>query len=287
MAQPRPRGSGSDHRLPLEAGGAGAPGAARSRRGSSGTPMDGYCGETSLISAVGLRAVTSKWTARALASPGLPSGAESSQLLLGGERWRGGRRMKLQAEPFDTGSERFPAAFLAWCRQAVQRGAVVILGVFNNVRGWGSPCPVIRCTTTSCRCWLVTSRGGGSYRRTIASPSATTASTPRGKEVPFVFTASFAGFRGTAVRPTPRGPGVHAARHAAELRLALTGVRGPRGGDPAGPAERQLDGEGLQHQANCAATAAPALHLHRPGCRFPIPTGVRALPLRRVRPCSG
>ncbi len=93
----------------------------------------GYCGETSLITA-GLQfgQYTSEWTARAIASPGVPQTAESSQLLLGANDLRAARSMRLTAER--SPRSRDIGAFTSWVRNRFLRGDVVIVGVFNNTR---------------------------------------------------------------------------------------------------------------------------------------------------------
>ncbi len=96
---------------------------------------DGYCGETSFISA-GMRfgQYTSQFTARGIASPGVPQSRAESQLLLGVNAMEAARRMRLEAVAFYHPTQRGVGEFLSWVKSNVLRGRVVILGVLNNVR---------------------------------------------------------------------------------------------------------------------------------------------------------
>lgn len=103
---------------------------------------DGYCGETSFISAgMAVGQYTSQWTARALASPDVPQTRASSQLLLGANDLAAARRMRLDARAFPT--DRIPgtAAFLVWVKRHFLAGNQVIIGVNNNVRELNEPLP--------------------------------------------------------------------------------------------------------------------------------------------------
>lgn len=101
---------------------------------------DGYCGETSVITA-GLRfgQYTSQWTAREMASPGVAQTDPSSQLLLGVNDLRAVSRMRLDAvrAPMTTDFLKFAT----WVRQRVARGDVVILGMLNNTTELGEDGP--------------------------------------------------------------------------------------------------------------------------------------------------
>ncbi|MEX1209500.1 MAG: hypothetical protein WEA35_01355 [Candidatus Nanopelagicales bacterium] len=102
----------------------------------------GYCGETSFISA-GMRygQYTSQWTARSLASPGVPQWKASSQLLLGGNDLRAAKAMRLSAVTFDSRTQRSTQEYLRWIKGRFLRGHVVIMGVFNNVTTLGETPP--------------------------------------------------------------------------------------------------------------------------------------------------
>lgn len=103
---------------------------------------DGYCGETSFISA-GMRfgQYCSQFTARSIASPGVPQSLAESQLLLGVNDIAAARAMRLEAVPFYDATERSVAAFSSWVKSNVAGGRAVIIGVLNNVRALDEPLP--------------------------------------------------------------------------------------------------------------------------------------------------
>ena len=103
---------------------------------------DGYCGETSFISA-GLRygQYTSQWTARSLASPGIPQWKSDSQLLLGVNDLTAARAMRLEATDFRWRQQRSTEQYLRWIKKRFLRGDVVIMGVLNNVTTLGETPP--------------------------------------------------------------------------------------------------------------------------------------------------
>lgn len=93
----------------------------------------GYCGETSFISA-GLYygQYCSQYTARSIASPGVPQSNPDSQLLLGNNDVSTAVAMRLAATPWE-GKKRTPAKdFLAWTKSHLLSGHPVIIGVFTN-----------------------------------------------------------------------------------------------------------------------------------------------------------
>ena len=94
---------------------------------------DGYCGETSFISA-GLRfgQYCSQFTARSLASPGINQSNPASQMLLGVNDVSAARQMKLQASAFANTNQQNTKDFLMWIKNRTLAGRVVIIGVFNN-----------------------------------------------------------------------------------------------------------------------------------------------------------
>lgn len=102
----------------------------------------GYCGETSFISA-GMRygQYTSQWTARSLASPGVPQWKASSQLLLGVNDLAAAKAMRLEATRFDSRDQRSTEQYLSWVKGRFLRGQVVVLGVLNNVSTLGETPP--------------------------------------------------------------------------------------------------------------------------------------------------
>ncbi|MCT0223728.1 hypothetical protein [Synechococcus sp. CS-1328] len=219
----------------------------------------GYCGETSLISAgLAYGQYTSQWTARALASPGVPQWRESSQLLLGENDGAAARRMKLQAEPFDTQQQRTTPEFLAWCKQWVQRGAVVILGVFNNVRRLGEP---LAGDSVYDHIVPVVAVGSGSDRPYAPDDTITISDNglyTEGAEVPFLFTESFAAFQGNRRQANaPRGSLYTLRDTPPNYGLAVSGVRDPSGVTVPVRLSASLDGEGLQNQAELRQPPEP------------------------------
>ncbi len=93
----------------------------------------GYCGETSFVSA-GLfyGQYCSQYTARSLASPGVPQSRASSQLLLGVNDLSAAAAMRLEAEAWNTSRQKSTNDFLVWMKGKVTDGYPVILGVFAN-----------------------------------------------------------------------------------------------------------------------------------------------------------
>lgn len=93
----------------------------------------GYCGETSFICAgMNLGQYCSQFTARSIASPGIPQREARSQLLLGVNEVEAARRMRLKGFPFDSDNETSTPAYLAWVKENTLAGRTVIIGVFNN-----------------------------------------------------------------------------------------------------------------------------------------------------------
>ncbi len=102
----------------------------------------GYCGETSFISAgMYFGQYCSQFTARSIASPGVPQSREDSQLLLGVNDIAAARRMRLEAVPFYEHTQHSTAEFLAWVKSNVLRRHVVVIGVYNDVRALGETPP--------------------------------------------------------------------------------------------------------------------------------------------------
>lgn len=95
---------------------------------------NGYCGETSFISAgMHFGQYCSQFTARSIASPGIPQHHPDAQLLLGVNDRSAAKRMRLDAIEFLNRSQRSSREFLAWVKSRTLLGEVVIIGVFNNV----------------------------------------------------------------------------------------------------------------------------------------------------------
>lgn len=93
----------------------------------------GYCGETSFISA-GLYygQYCSQYTARSLASPGIPQSRSHSQLLLGVNDVSAAKAMRLEASAWNTRRQTTSAQFLLWVKGQLIDGYPVIIGVFTN-----------------------------------------------------------------------------------------------------------------------------------------------------------
>lgn len=93
----------------------------------------GYCGETSFISAgLYFGQYCSQFTARSLASPGVPQSDPASQLLLGVNDAAAAQRMKLRATEFANRRQLSSRQFLTWVKDQTLAGRVAIIGVFNN-----------------------------------------------------------------------------------------------------------------------------------------------------------
>lgn len=94
---------------------------------------NGYCGETSLISA-GLYygQYLSQYDARALASGTIPQNEAASQLLLGVNDVAAATAMHLTAAPFDTAEQTDTASFLTWLKAEIVAGHPVAIGLYAN-----------------------------------------------------------------------------------------------------------------------------------------------------------
>jgi hypothetical protein len=85
----------------------------------------GYCGETCFVTAnLYYGQYCSQYTARAIASPGVPQEQEGSQLLLGVNDLSTADAMRLKVAPFENGD------FFEWIKTQVQAGYPVALGLF-------------------------------------------------------------------------------------------------------------------------------------------------------------
>lgn len=98
----------------------------------------GYCGETSFICAgLYLGQYCSQYTARYIASDGMPQSLRDSQLLLGINDTHTADRMSLNYDKWQHEKESSPPqgttdAFFVWIKKHVAKGHPVIIGVFNN-----------------------------------------------------------------------------------------------------------------------------------------------------------
>ena len=94
---------------------------------------DGYCGETSFISAgLYFGQYCSQYTARALASPGIPQSLAASQLLLGVNDLQAAQAMHLAATAWKSSASRSSEDFLVWVESQILAGRPVAIGVFTN-----------------------------------------------------------------------------------------------------------------------------------------------------------
>lgn len=92
----------------------------------------GYCGETSLVSAgMIFGQYLSQYDLRALASPGQPQSAQSSQLLVGVNDQAAATRVHLRTKRYP-GPTSNPRAFLTWIKAEVTSKHPVVIGIFTN-----------------------------------------------------------------------------------------------------------------------------------------------------------
>jgi hypothetical protein len=93
----------------------------------------GYCGETSFISAgLYFGQYCSQFTARSLASPGVPQSSPNSQLLLGVNDLSAAQALHLAAFAWKPSPASTPADFLVWVETQILAGHPVAIGVFTN-----------------------------------------------------------------------------------------------------------------------------------------------------------
>jgi len=240
-----------------------------------GTPMaprlqwnanDGYCGETSFISAGMLFGqYTSQWTARLLASPGVPQWESSSQLLLGtsSER-RAARAMKLEARYFDSARQRSIPQYLTWVKKRFLRGDAVIIGVLNNTTTLDEQGPGDREYDH-----IVPVFGFGSTHRLNAS-KVTYRSTDTitisdnglhniGPNYPYLYSYELAGFpRSRSAANAPGGPLYSLRKWPRTYATAITGVADPDGVTIPVRLTSDVNGEGLQNEPVLKAPPAPS-----------------------------
>lgn len=196
----------------------------------------GYCGETSLISA-GLHfgQYTSQYTARALASPGVPQNLHASQLLLGVNAGAAARRMRLRAAEFYWPTQRNTRSFTDWVKSRTLKGQIVIIGLFNNgilldewtgrddgdaeydhivpVLGWGSDKPVTAMPDTALPNDVVSYSDNGLYGP-FGDPPA----------YPFLYSTRLRHFAGTRRQANnPDGPVYLLSNHAPNFAIAVEG----------------------------------------------------------------
>ncbi|MFM8809360.1 MAG: hypothetical protein ACKOJB_10760, partial [Chthoniobacterales bacterium] len=245
------------------------------QRGTLMTPRfqwnanSGYCGEISFISAGMLFGqYTSQWTARSLASPGMPQTNPNSQLLLGENNGVqndliAAAAMRLDAEAFDSGNQKSVRQFLLWVKERFLAGNVVIIGVLNNTKmlnewpqdkgdlyydhivpvlGIGSGLPLTN---------------GGYYRSDSVMISDNGLYTTDGDGVaggppptntPYYFTYSFGSFPKTRNQANAVAGPVYALRHRPEnFGTAVRGVLDPGGHTTPVRLTSDVNNEGVQN----------------------------------------
>lgn len=194
----------------------------------------GYCGETSFISAgMHFGQYTSQWTARRLASPGVPEWRRRSQLLVGVNDRAAARRMRLRAQEFGTPHRRGPKEMLAWLKAEVIAGHVPIIGVFNNVTrlgesGAGDPVydhivPVLGVDSQQ------PLTPGAGYRPTDSLTISDNGLYGKRRSRPFLFTYRFRSFPRTRQEANaPHGPLYSLRPRAPDYGISVSGVRDPQ-----------------------------------------------------------
>jgi hypothetical protein len=226
----------------------------------------GYCGETSFIAA-GMRhgQYTSQWTARRLASPGIPQWRRDAQLLLGVNDRVAAKRMRLRVTRFDNHGQRSARRFLAWSKRRFVHGDDVIAGVFNNVRKLGEP-PSLADSDYD---HIVPVMGWGSatayernlgYRSTDVITFSDNGLSSVGRNTPFLFSYELGNFpKSRREASSVSGPLYSLKRRPPNYGIAVEGVA---------DADRVLapirltssaDGEGRQNAAKLKAPPAPRM----------------------------
>ena len=217
---------------------------------------DGYCGETSFISAGMLFGqYTSQWTARRLASPGVAQWKASSQLLLGVNDLRAATQMRLAATAFDSARQRTVPEFLQWAAERFVAGDAVIIGVLNNTTILNEPGPGDREYDH-----IVPVFGIGSdrplgpatpahYRAANTITISDNGLHTIGPNYPFLYTSSFAHFPLTRNQANAPGGPVYSLRAwPKNYGTAVSGVLDPDGVTIGVRLTASSDGEGLQNQ---------------------------------------
>ena len=214
----------------------------------------GYCGETAFIGAGMLHGqYTSQWTARALASPGVPQWRSSSQLLLGVNDVRAARAMRLEARPYDNESQASAAQFLGWAKERFLDGDAVVIGVFNNTRmlneaGSGDPdydhiVPVFGIGSSRPLSDRV-------YRPTDTITISDNGLHTIGRNIPYLYTYSFASFPRTREQANARGGPLYSLRVSPpSYGIAISGVLDPDRVTIPVRLTSNADGEGVQDEA--------------------------------------
>jgi hypothetical protein len=224
----------------------------------------GYCGETSFI-AVGMRhgQYTSQWTARRLASPGVPQWKQDAQLLLGVNDLAAARRMRLRAAEFDNRRQRSTRRFLSWGKRHFLRGHDVIIGVFNNVRKLGEPLSLADPEFDH----IVPLMGFGSatpfgkslaYRRTDVLTISDNGLYDIGPNVPFLYSYELGRFRKTRKQASASGGPLYSLkRRPPSYGVAVNGVADRERVTVPVRLTSPANGEGQQNGAKLEAPPQP------------------------------
>jgi hypothetical protein len=224
----------------------------------------GYCGETSLIAA-GMRhgQYTSQWTARRLASPGVPQWKPEAQLLLGVNDRAAARRMRLRTREFDNRRQRSTREFLSWTKRRFLRGNDVIVGVFNNVRKLGEPLSLADPEYDH----IVPLMGFGSatpfersasYRRTDVLTLSDNGLASIGPNVPFLYSYELGRFTKTRKQASASGGPLYSLkRRPPSYGVAVEGVADPERRTVPVRLSSSSNGEGQQNETRLKAPPPP------------------------------
>ena len=243
------------------------------QRGTLMTPRfqwnanSGYCGETAFISA-GMRfgQYTSQWTARSLASPGVPQWKSSAQLLLGVNDLAAAKAMRLDAVAFDSKRQRSVPQFLSWVNGRFLAGDSVIIGVLNNTKILGE-WPQNKGDAEYDHIVPVFGIGSGAPLKDRGShPSDAITISDNGlfnigPNIPYLYTYEFGSFPRTRDQANAIGGPVYALRDRPKnYGTAVTGVLDPDGVTIPVRLTSNVDGEGVHNGSgpNQVMRAAPA-----------------------------
>ena len=224
----------------------------------------GYCGEVSFISAgMHYGQYTSQWTARSLASPGTPQTQEESQLLIGVNDVAAAERMRLQAVPFDSESQRSTRSYLTWVKSMVLRGYPVIIGVLMNMSDTGDESAgsseydhIVPVTGIRSRSPL--SVGDRRYRPTDAIAFSDNGLDGSAAPSSAMFRYAFQAFqRSRGQANDPDAPAYSLLDRPMNYATAVTGVRDPDGVTIPVRLTSSSDGEGAQDGDRLEAPPAP------------------------------
>ena len=226
---------------------------------------DGYCGETAFISA-GMRfgQYTSQWTARALATPGVPQWKSGSQLLLGVNDLRAAKAMRLDARAWNHDEQKSAPQFLAWVKKRVLSGDSVIMGVFNNTRILNE--------------WNQGDQGDSSYDHIVPVFGVGSAQPLRkgaysgtdtitisdnglhtiGQNIPYLYTYTFDSFLRTRAQANAVGGPIYSLRSTPKnFGVAVRGIIDTDGVTVPVRLISNVDGEGVQNQPVMKQPPAP------------------------------